>query len=56
MLTIRWGTAVDACGRRGLVTPDAFRGDPVRLGLGEAVIVDALELHTGRGDVQLVRG
>jgi tetratricopeptide (TPR) repeat protein len=42
--------------RRALGVPDALRGDPVRPELGAGIVVDALELHRGRGDVDLANG
>jgi DNA-binding SARP family transcriptional activator len=42
--------------RRAPGAPDALRGDPVRLGLPAGIVVDALMLSRGTGDVGFVRG
>jgi DNA-binding SARP family transcriptional activator len=42
--------------RRAIAVPQAFRGDPVEQDLGAGVVLDAQDLHVGRGDVGLVRG
>jgi DNA-binding SARP family transcriptional activator len=42
--------------RRALAVPEALRGDPVKQDLGAEVVLDVQDLHSGRGDVGVVRG